>query len=61
MASKCNICGSNPCYLICPTQDPFQGDHAAETADHEAGYLTADERSDWPKDDPEPEIIGGKR
>jgi hypothetical protein len=32
---KCPVCGANPCYRICPTQDPYQGDQAAENADYE--------------------------
>jgi hypothetical protein len=32
---KCPVCGANPCYGICPTQDPYQGDQAAENADYE--------------------------
>jgi hypothetical protein len=31
----CPECGANPCYRICPTQDPFGGDQAAEAADHD--------------------------
>ncbi len=30
----CKICGCNPCLGICPTQDPYQGDQAAEEADY---------------------------
>jgi len=33
----CGTCGASPCYLICPTQDPYQGDHRREHEDHEAG------------------------
>jgi hypothetical protein len=32
---KCPVCGANPCYRICPTQDPYQGDQAAENTDYE--------------------------
>jgi hypothetical protein len=31
----CGTCGANPCYNICPTQDPYQGDQYAEAMDHE--------------------------
>ena len=33
----CPQCGMPPgqCYLICPTQDPYGGDQAAENADYE--------------------------
>ena len=31
----CPVCGANPCYRICPTQDPYSGDQAAEAADHD--------------------------
>jgi hypothetical protein len=33
----CKSCGVSPCYLSCPTQDPYQGDTWAEHCDHEAG------------------------
>jgi hypothetical protein len=32
----CAVCGVSPCYLICPTQDPYQGDQQAENDDYEA-------------------------
>jgi hypothetical protein len=35
MADLCPTCGANPCYRICPTQDPYGGDQAAEAADHD--------------------------
>jgi len=35
MTKLCPECGANPCYLICPTQDPYQGNQAAEAADHD--------------------------
>lgn len=35
MASPC-VCGANPCYLICPSQDPYAGDPFGEHEDHEA-------------------------
>lgn len=31
----CPVCGADPCYRICPTQDPYHGDQAAENADYE--------------------------
>jgi hypothetical protein len=31
----CAVCGANPCYGICPNNDPFGGDQAAENADYE--------------------------
>ncbi len=31
----CHVCGSNPCYLICPMQDPYAGNPLAEHEDHE--------------------------
>ena len=33
----CGTCGASPCYLICQTQDPYRGDHAAENDDYEFG------------------------
>lgn len=34
---ECPECGMPPgeCYRICPTQDPYHGDQAAENADYE--------------------------
>lgn len=32
----CEICGENPCYGICPMNDPFHGDQRAENDDYEA-------------------------
>lgn len=31
----CPICGSNPCYGICPNNDPFGGDQSAENDSYE--------------------------
>lgn len=31
----CATCGVSPCYNICPTQDPWNGDRQAEHDDHE--------------------------
>jgi hypothetical protein len=31
----CPVCGADPCYRICPTQDPYQGDQARENEDYE--------------------------
>lgn len=33
----CPVCGASPCYLICPTQDPYAGRPWEEHEDHEAG------------------------
>ena len=30
---NCPVCGVNPCYAICPTQDPYQGDQGGEDRD----------------------------
>lgn len=30
------ICGANPCYGMCPLNDPFHGDQRAENDDYEA-------------------------
>ncbi len=35
-SSPCSVCGVSPCYLICPTQDPYAGNPLAEHEDHEA-------------------------
>lgn len=35
MKTTCSECGASPCYAICPTQDPYGGDQAAENADYE--------------------------
>jgi len=32
----CTVCGVSPCYLMCPTQDPYQGDQQRENDDYEA-------------------------
>lgn len=32
----CEVCGANPCYGICPLNDPFGGDQRAENDDYEA-------------------------
>lgn len=37
MASDCPVCHASPCYLTCPTQDPYFGRPVAEHEDHEAG------------------------
>jgi len=42
--NDCPVCGANPCYGICPTQDPFHGDQAAENADYEFNARYDDER-----------------
>lgn len=44
MSAVCSVCGANPCFAICPTQDPFHGDQAAEHDDHEADARYDDER-----------------
>ena len=45
MADKlCPVCGANPCYRICPTQDPYHGDQAAENADYEFNAQYDDNR-----------------
>ena len=31
----CHVCGSSPCYLICPMADPFGGDQRLENEDYE--------------------------
>jgi hypothetical protein len=48
----CAACGASPCFAICPTQDPFQGDQAAEDADHDfnARYDDKHERYDGYED-----------
>lgn len=33
MTTNCPICGTFPCYAICPTQDPYQGNQEAEDRD----------------------------
>jgi hypothetical protein len=40
----CPVCGANPCYRICPTQDPYHGDQAAENADYEFNARYDDNR-----------------
>jgi hypothetical protein len=42
----CPECGANPCYGICPLNDPYGGDQAAENADYEfnARYDSVSER-----------------
>jgi hypothetical protein len=44
--NRCHACGMPPgeCYRICPTQDPYQGDQAAENADYEFNARYDDER-----------------
>lgn len=44
MASTCPVCHASPCYLICPTQDPYAGQPQAEHEDHEAGARYDDVR-----------------
>jgi hypothetical protein len=41
---KCPECGANPCYRICPTQDPFHGNQAAENEDYEFNARFDDNR-----------------
>jgi len=36
-ASGCDFCGTAPCFLSCPTQDPYAGDQRREHEDHEFG------------------------
>lgn len=45
--NDCRVCGASPCYLICPTQDPFHGDQAAEHDDHELNARHDDVRERW--------------
>ncbi len=50
--NKCPECGMPPgqCYRICPTQDPYGGNQAAESEDHDfnARYDDISERySEW--------------
>ena len=33
--TPCPVCGANPCYRICPTQDPYDGDQRAEDEDYD--------------------------
>jgi len=40
----CGICWKSPCYLQCPTQDPYAGDQRREHEDHEAGAMYDDVR-----------------
>ena len=62
--TNCPVCGANPCYAICPTQDPYQGDQeaedrdftyedldTAECPDHFAQYdAQCDQEDDWGND-----------
>lgn len=65
----CPVCGANPCYGICPTQDPYHGDQAAEEADYSfnARYDDVRERYSgdeidaaaeeaWDKDHPDDDV-----
>jgi len=44
--TPCAVCGASPCYLQCPTQDPYYNDRALEAAVDEmnASYDDARER-----------------
>ena len=44
MADLCPECGANPCYRICPTQDPYQGDQQRENEDYEFNARFDDQR-----------------
>jgi hypothetical protein len=47
----CPVCGANPCYGICPTQDPYQGDQAREAADHDFNARYDDVRERYSGDE----------
>lgn len=32
---SCSICGEDPCYGICPNNDPYAGDQRRESEDHD--------------------------
>ena len=54
MADLCPECGANPCYRICPTQDPYQGDQQRENEDYEFNARFDDVRERYSGDiDPE--------